>query len=139
MELGMEWLFSHPEETHEDDELARAFTLPLWNSEFGTKGKFEGDETYSFNQDDLLAEGVLILDTYAEIFVGVGQTADPKEEQNAFEIGQRYIEIHCATGGLHCRESSQAFHLCFPYSWEVLCQVALECPNILIRGILMLQ
>ena len=79
MELGMEWLFSHPEETHEDDELARALTLPLRNSEFGTKGKFEGDETYSFNQDDLLAEGVL--------------TANPKEKHNAFEIGQKHIEI----------------------------------------------
>ena len=40
-----------------------------------------------------MAEGVSTLDTHAEIFVGVSQTADPKEEQNAFEIGQRYIEI----------------------------------------------
>ena len=38
MELGMEWLFSLLEETHEDDELACALTLPLKNSEFGAKG-----------------------------------------------------------------------------------------------------
>ena len=38
MELGMEWLYSHPEETDEDDELTRALTLPLRNFEFGTKG-----------------------------------------------------------------------------------------------------
>ena len=69
MELGMEWLFSHLEETHEDDE--------LW---IRCKRKFEVDETYNFNQNDLLAEGVWTLDTRAEIFVGVSQTADPKEE-----------------------------------------------------------
>ncbi|XP_010520834.1 PREDICTED: E3 ubiquitin-protein ligase UPL2-like [Tarenaya hassleriana] len=37
VELAMEWLFSHPEETQEDDELARALAMSLGNSETDTK------------------------------------------------------------------------------------------------------
>ncbi|KAA8538199.1 hypothetical protein F0562_027807 [Nyssa sinensis] len=37
VELAMEWLFSHPEETQEDDELARALAMSLGNSGPDTK------------------------------------------------------------------------------------------------------
>ncbi|PSS17338.1 E3 ubiquitin-protein like [Actinidia chinensis var. chinensis] len=37
VELAMEWLFSHPEEAHEDDELARALMMSLGNSGSDTK------------------------------------------------------------------------------------------------------
>ncbi|WJX63238.1 HECT-type E3 ubiquitin transferase [Trifolium repens] len=37
VELAMEWLFSHPEEVQEDDELARALAMSLGNSESDTK------------------------------------------------------------------------------------------------------
>ncbi|EEF35034.1 E3 ubiquitin protein ligase upl2, putative [Ricinus communis] len=37
VELAMEWLFSHPEETQEDDELARALAMSLGNSESDAK------------------------------------------------------------------------------------------------------
>ncbi|CAF2040719.1 unnamed protein product [Brassica napus] len=37
VELAMEWLFSHPEEIQEDDELARALAMSLGNSESDTK------------------------------------------------------------------------------------------------------
>lgn len=46
------------------------------------------EEIYNFSQDDLLTEDILILDTRAEVFVWAGQSVDPKEKQNAFEIGQ---------------------------------------------------
>lgn len=46
------------------------------------------EEIYNFSQDDLLTEDILILDTHAEVFVWVGQSVDPKEKQNAFELGQ---------------------------------------------------
>lgn len=46
------------------------------------------EEVYNFSQDDLLTEDILILDTHAELFVWVGQSVDPKEKQNAFDIGQ---------------------------------------------------
>ncbi|PPS03519.1 hypothetical protein GOBAR_AA17153 [Gossypium barbadense] len=36
VELAMEWLFSHPEEIQEDDELARALAMSLGNSETDT-------------------------------------------------------------------------------------------------------
>ncbi|GAA0152832.1 ubiquitin-protein ligase [Lithospermum erythrorhizon] len=37
VELAMEWLFSHPEEVQEDDELARALAMSLGNSDSDTK------------------------------------------------------------------------------------------------------
>ncbi|CAK7347286.1 unnamed protein product [Dovyalis caffra] len=37
VELAMDWLFSHPEETPEDDELARALAMSLGNSESDAK------------------------------------------------------------------------------------------------------
>ncbi|XP_047959712.1 villin-3 isoform X1 [Salvia hispanica] len=64
------------------------------------KGKFEVEEIYNFSQDDLLTEDILILDTNAEVFVWVGQSVDSKEKQNAFEIGQKYIELAASLEGL---------------------------------------
>lgn len=49
------------------------------------------EEVYSFEQDDLLAEDVMILDTHAEVIVWVGQSVDSKEKQNALELGQVII------------------------------------------------
>ncbi|KAI3472199.1 hypothetical protein Pfo_029687 [Paulownia fortunei] len=64
------------------------------------KGKFEVEEIYNFCQDDLLTEDILILDTHAEVFVWVGQSVDSKEKQNAFEIGQKYVEMATSLDGL---------------------------------------
>ncbi|KAL7092879.1 hypothetical protein ACP275_11G009200 [Erythranthe tilingii] len=64
------------------------------------KGKFEVEEIYNFSQDDLLTEDTLILDTHAEVFVWVGQSVDSKEKQNAFEIGQKYMEMAALLDGL---------------------------------------
>eukprot|EP00258_Populus_trichocarpa_P027742 XP_024443761.1 villin-2 [Populus trichocarpa] len=64
------------------------------------KGKFQVEEVYNFSQDDLLTEDILILDTHAEVFVWVGQYVDPKEKQNVFDIGQKYIEMAVSLDGL---------------------------------------
>jgi hypothetical protein len=64
------------------------------------KGKFQVEEVYSFSQDDLLTEDILILDTHAEVFIWVGQSVDSKEKQSAFEIGQKYIEMAGSMEGL---------------------------------------
>ncbi|VFQ71900.1 unnamed protein product [Cuscuta campestris] len=64
------------------------------------KGKFEVEEVYNFSQDDLLTEDVLVLDTHAEVFVWVGQSTDLSEKQNAFEIGQKYIDMAACLEGL---------------------------------------
>ncbi|KAG8367888.1 hypothetical protein BUALT_Bualt16G0119400 [Buddleja alternifolia] len=64
------------------------------------KGKFQVEEIYNFSQDDLLTEDILILDTHAEVFVWVGQSVDSKEKQNAFENGQKYVEMAASFEGL---------------------------------------
>ncbi|KAI3984152.1 hypothetical protein MKX01_011106 [Papaver californicum] len=64
------------------------------------KGKFEVTEIHNFSQDDLLTEDMLILNTFAEVFVWVGQSVDSKEKQKAFEIGQTYIELASTLDGL---------------------------------------
>nr|GMD85703.1 villin-3-like [Ipomoea batatas] len=64
------------------------------------KGTFQVEEVYNFSQDDLLTEDVLVLDTHAEVFVWVGQSTDPNEKQNAFEIGQKYIQMATCLEGL---------------------------------------
>ncbi|KAF5938277.1 hypothetical protein HYC85_025783 [Camellia sinensis] len=58
------------------------------------------EEVYNFSQDDLLTEDILILDTHAEVFVWVGQSVDSKEKQNAFEFGQKYIDMAASLEGL---------------------------------------
>ncbi|KAK1366196.1 HP domain-containing protein [Heracleum sosnowskyi] len=64
------------------------------------KGKFEVEEVYNFSQDDLLTEDVLILDSHAEVFVWVGQSADSTEKQNSLEYGQKYIDMAVSLDGL---------------------------------------
>ncbi|XP_078179009.1 villin-2-like [Carex rostrata] len=64
------------------------------------KGKLEIDEIHNFSQDELLTEDMLILDTYAEVFVWIGQSVDTKEKPKAFEIGQQYIDVAVSLEGL---------------------------------------
>jgi hypothetical protein len=68
-----------------------------------TKGRFEIEEIYNFSQDDLLTEDMLILDTHGEVFIWVGQSVDPKDKKNAFEIGQKYVEMAASLDGLSPR------------------------------------
>lgn len=50
------------------------------------------EEVYNFSQDDLLTEDVLILDSHAEVFVWVGQSADSTEKQSSLENGQVLLD-----------------------------------------------
>ncbi|KAL8172179.1 hypothetical protein V2J09_023983 [Rumex salicifolius] len=61
---------------------------------------FTMEEIYNFGQDDLLTEDVLILNTQAEVFVWVGQSVEPKEKQNAFEMGEKFVELATSLEGL---------------------------------------
>ncbi|KAJ6817910.1 villin-2 [Iris pallida] len=63
-------------------------------------GKLEVSEVFNFCQDDLLTEDIMILDTHAEVFVWVGHSVDSNEKQNAFDLGQKYIEFAVALEGL---------------------------------------
>ncbi|XP_068658853.1 villin-2 isoform X2 [Aristolochia californica] len=80
-----------PQEPVRDPHL---YTFSLYN------GKFKVTEVFNFSQDDLLTEDILILDTHAEVFVWVGQSAESKEKQNAFEIGQKYVALAASLEGL---------------------------------------
>ncbi|KAL9315852.1 hypothetical protein ACSQ67_016853 [Phaseolus vulgaris] len=51
VELAMEWLFSHPEETQEDDELARALAMSLGNSESDAKDAAANDNTQHLEEE----------------------------------------------------------------------------------------
>ncbi|MED6169557.1 Villin-3 [Stylosanthes scabra] len=89
------------------------------------RGKFQVEEVYNFSQDDLLTEDILILDTHAEVFVWVGHSVDPKEKQNAFEIGQNYIDKAVSMEGLSPRvplyKVSEGNEPCFfttYFSWD---------------------
>ncbi|KAJ7965883.1 E3 ubiquitin-protein ligase UPL1-like [Quillaja saponaria] len=50
VELAMEWLFSHPEDTQEDDELARALAMSLGGSESDTKEAVPNDNTQQLEE-----------------------------------------------------------------------------------------
>ncbi|CAI9301353.1 unnamed protein product [Lactuca saligna] len=64
------------------------------------KGKLEIEEIHSFEQDDLFPEDVLILDTHAEVIVWVGHLAQSTEKQNAFETGEKYVELAASMDSL---------------------------------------
>ncbi|XP_004501671.1 E3 ubiquitin-protein ligase UPL2-like isoform X2 [Cicer arietinum] len=53
VELAMEWLFSHPEDTdtHEDDELARALAMSLGNSESDLKDATAEDNAQQLEEE----------------------------------------------------------------------------------------
>ncbi|KAK8642698.1 hypothetical protein V6N13_012035 [Hibiscus sabdariffa] len=51
VELAMEWLFSHPEETQEDDELARALAVSLGNSETDTNVDVTNDSSHQLEEE----------------------------------------------------------------------------------------
>lgn len=51
VELAMEWLFSHPEETQEDDELARALAMSLGNSGSDAKEEVANESTQHLEEE----------------------------------------------------------------------------------------
>ncbi|KAI3819938.1 hypothetical protein L1987_13791 [Smallanthus sonchifolius] len=59
--------------------LQSASSVSTW---YGNQSTIE--EVYNCEQDDLLTEHVMILDTHAEVMVWVGQTVDLKEKRKCF-------------------------------------------------------
>lgn len=51
VELAMEWLFSHPEEVQEDDELARALAMSLGNSGSDTKDNVANENNQHIEEE----------------------------------------------------------------------------------------
>ncbi|CAA2955976.1 villin-4-like [Olea europaea subsp. europaea] len=57
-----------------------------------SKGGLKVTEIHNFNQDDLMTEDVFILDCHSDIYVWVGQQVEPKNKQNALDIGEKFLE-----------------------------------------------
>ncbi|KAH0937530.1 hypothetical protein HID58_004991 [Brassica napus] len=49
-------------------------------------------EIFNFTQDDLMTEDIFILDCHTEIFVWVGQQADPKKKPKVLAIGEKFLK-----------------------------------------------
>ncbi|OAE27442.1 hypothetical protein AXG93_3911s1240 [Marchantia polymorpha subsp. ruderalis] len=57
-------------------------------------------EVFNFEQDDLLTEEVMILDTNTELYVWVGQHASVHEKQHALDFAQEYLDNRVAQDGM---------------------------------------
>ncbi|KAJ7546195.1 hypothetical protein O6H91_08G029400 [Diphasiastrum complanatum] len=49
-------------------------------------------EVFNYTQDDLVGDDVLILCTYGEVFIWIGQATSSREKKQGFSYGQKYLE-----------------------------------------------
>eukprot|EP00056_Hartaetosiga_gracilis_P012462 m.198992 g.198992 ORF g.198992 m.198992 type:complete len:666 (-) comp13692_c2_seq2:133-2130(-) len=56
------------------------------------RGYFYVEEIFDFDQEDLIEEDVMLLDTYAEIFVWIGKGANAIEKKGALEAAFEYVK-----------------------------------------------
>jgi len=56
------------------------------------RGYFWVEEVLDFDQEDLIEEDVMILDTYREVFVWIGNQANSEEKKKALETSIKYVE-----------------------------------------------
>ncbi|MBA0659721.1 hypothetical protein Goklo_011828 [Gossypium klotzschianum] len=103
VELAMEWLFSHPEETQEDDELARALAMSLGNSETDTNV----DVTNENSQE--LEEEMVQLPPVEELLSTCTKLLQMKEPL-AFPVRDLLVLI-CSQNDGQCRSSVISFLL----------------------------
>ncbi|EDV22114.1 uncharacterized protein TRIADDRAFT_29447 [Trichoplax adhaerens] len=55
-------------------------------------GRFEVEEIPDFVQEDLSEDDVMLLDTYDEIFLWIGERARPEEKKAALQVAVKYIK-----------------------------------------------
>lgn len=56
------------------------------------RGYFYVEEIFDFDQEDLIEEDVMILDTYHEVFVWIGSGANVEEKKNALQTALDYVK-----------------------------------------------
>eukprot|EP00049_Salpingoeca_infusionum_P017156 m.351941 g.351941 ORF g.351941 m.351941 type:complete len:836 (+) comp16405_c0_seq1:595-3102(+) len=56
------------------------------------RGYFYVEEIFDFDQEDLIEEDVMLLDTYNEVFVWIGSQANVTEKKGALEAAMKYVE-----------------------------------------------
>ena len=55
------------------------------------RGYFFAEEIFDFDQEDLIPEDVMMLDTWREIFIWVGSEAKPNEKADALKMAMDYV------------------------------------------------
>jgi len=56
------------------------------------RGYFYVEEIHDFDQEDLIEDDVMILDTYREVFVWIGNGANTEEKKKSLETAVNYIK-----------------------------------------------
>jgi len=56
------------------------------------RGYFYVEEVFDFDQEDLIEDDVMILDTYREVFVWIGNGANTEEKKKSLETAIEYIK-----------------------------------------------
>jgi len=56
------------------------------------RGYFYVEEIFDFDQEDLIEDDVMILDTYREVFVWIGNGANTEEKKGALETAVQYVK-----------------------------------------------
>ncbi|XP_024980360.1 villin-4-like isoform X1 [Cynara cardunculus var. scolymus] len=64
----------------------------LFSCTLSKEGDLKVSEIYNFNQNDLLAEDIYIIDCNSSIFLWVGQQVDSKTKTQALAIGKKFLE-----------------------------------------------
>jgi hypothetical protein len=55
-------------------------------------GSFKVQEVFNFVQEDLIADDVMLLDLYSELFVWVGKDSTKEEKDKAFQLALDYVK-----------------------------------------------
>jgi hypothetical protein len=55
------------------------------------RGYFWAEEIFDFDQEDLVEDDVMLLDTWREIFIWIGQGAKDSERKEAMELAKKYV------------------------------------------------
>jgi len=56
------------------------------------RGYFYVEEVFDFDQEDLIEDDVMILDTYREVFVWIGNGANTEEKKKSLETALQYVK-----------------------------------------------
>jgi len=57
-----------------------------------TRGYFFVEEIFDFDQEDLVEDDIMLLDTFREVFVWIGKSANTEEKKKSLETATSYVK-----------------------------------------------
>ncbi|XAR48483.1 Ubiquitin--protein ligase [Bertholletia excelsa] len=126
VELAMEWLFSHPEETQEDDELARALAMSLGNSGSETKEDVADENSRHIEEeiiqpppvDDLLLTCIKLLEMkeslafpVRDLLIMICSQNDGQYRSNVISCIVEKVKLYDSAEGGNCNTLNALFHV----------------------------